>query len=162
MFGRFAFAGLMAAIVLCGGAAPAPKHGAAAGNAGREAAAQPIATPKPAKPYAYPYDCARPLSAQQDNLCLQRRAIETADKWGRLTFRAGLAIAIGIFLVFLATVAAAWAAVMRAAAAMRSAKIAEKSLARAATITPEPAQSEPRPVPRRSPQRQQSPIRNTQ
>jgi hypothetical protein len=155
MLGRLALAGSVAAIIMCGAAAPAPKHVGAAGHAAKPVEQATAATPKPAKPYVYPYACDRPLSAQQDNLCLQRRAIETADKWGRLTFRVGLAIAVGLFLTLLVTAAATWSATKSAVAAVRSARIAEKALARA-TLAAESTQGEPRPSSGRPRQRQQS------
>jgi len=145
--GRLVGAGLIAAIIVCGGAAPGPKATAK----GAETASQPAA-PRPPKPYVYPYDCARPVSAQQDNLCIERRQAETADKWDRLTFRALLAIAVGLFLLALATAVAAWALARSASAAEKSARLAERAIARAAARTdaepkPSAARSRPRPPP---------------
>lgn len=63
------------------------------------------AAPRPPKRYPYPYSCEKPASAAQDNLCLERRAIETSDKWGRFIFHALLAIAVALFLNVLAAIA---------------------------------------------------------
>jgi hypothetical protein len=141
------------AVIVCGAAAPPHKHAARASEPATPASepANAVAAPKLSKPYVYPYACDRPVSAQQDNLCIARRAAETADKWGRLSFRAGLAIAVGLFLTFMATVAAAWAAAKSAKAAERSARISEKALARA-----DPGPSPNGPGPARSRQRPHS------
>lgn len=139
--GRLVRAGLMAAVIVCGGAAPGPKPTAKGG----EAASQP-APPRPPKPYVYPYSCERPTSASQDNLCLERQAIDTNDKWARLSFRAELAIAIGLFLVALATAVAAWALARSAGAAEKSARLAERAIAEAAART----EAEPKPTAARS------------
>jgi hypothetical protein len=122
--GKLVLAGLMAAVVVCGAAAPGPKLGAPKS----QAASQPTPT-RPSKPYVYPYDCARPISAQQDNLCLERRQAETAEKWGRLAFRADVAIAVGLVLIALAGAALAWALARNADATERRARALEKMLA---------------------------------
>jgi hypothetical protein len=146
----------MVAVLVCGAAAPGHKQAAKANEppAPTAAPANAVPAPKLPKPYVYPYACDRPLSAQQDNLCIQRRVAETADKWGRLTFRVGLAIAVGLFLTFLATAAAAWAAARSANAAEWSARASAKALAKA-NFAPGPAQEPPKPAPPARPRQRQ-------
>src|SRR5258708_3356506 len=130
--GKSLLAIVIVAVVVGGAAVPGPKHAAKANESALPSApANAVAPPKITKSYVYPYACDRPLSSQQDNLCIERRAAETADKWGRLTFRVGLAIAVGLFLTFLATAAAAWAAARSANAAERSARASENALTNA-------------------------------
>nr|MBA3812692.1 hypothetical protein [Caulobacteraceae bacterium] len=56
----------------------------------------------PATPVAYdPPSCERPASAEQDRLCLQRRAVEAAEQnamWIERLYWVGVTIALGLIL----------------------------------------------------------------
>ena len=85
--------------------------------------------------YVYPYSCEHPQNAQQDNLCIERKAAKAAEdqaKWASYTVIVGIAGTVAVVLTLIATTIAAWAAHRGADAA----KIAADAAARSAALIP--------------------------
>jgi hypothetical protein len=84
-----------------------------------------LATQLPLKSYIYPYGCTHPQNAEQDGLCIQRRAAQAADEsawWARATFWIGLVGTTLILGTLVATAKAAFAADRSARAALKNAQ----------------------------------------
>ena len=130
----YAAAGV-AVVLLLGAATPVQKGHSDAQSVAGQSKDHPLyvapAVIESPRAYVSPKACDQPQSAEQDNICIERHAAEIADKWGRLTFRVGLASAIGLFLTLLATAGAAIAAGISAGAAKSAVTKSDAILAHA-------------------------------
>ena len=102
-----------------------------------QAAPTVIHTGRPA-PYQSPTHCEHPESAEQENLCIARRASSAAEDqayWARRNFWIGVAGTFFVVLTFLATAGATWAAQRSALAAEKAIEGGEAALAHAREAT---------------------------
>ncbi len=134
-----AFGGLIVALLLNGVTLAATQHDSRHSSTPAQKAAQdppkpaPPASTQAPEPYVYPYSCERPKSAEQDNLCIERKAVDAAEKqavWAQNTFWLGVAGTIFVILTLAATSLSTWASKRSADAAVRQAELAQKALPR--------------------------------
>lgn len=134
------------AILAVGGALAllaAAQNQAHAHNHGQRAPGQPPPpiTPVVAKPqgrYIASYSCDPPQSAEQDNLCQERRSAQAAEKsveWARYTFWAGVAGTVGLVATLIFTARATQAAQRSARAAEIAVERGDAALAHAKEVS---------------------------
>jgi hypothetical protein len=121
-WGRYAAAGL-AALVLCVSGGVYGKdyiHRPAQHPSQQPGPSAPLVVQShPADAYQWQYACDHPKSAEQDNLCIERRAADQAERsanWARNTFWVGIVGTLAVSLTLFYTARAAQAALLNARA----------------------------------------------
>jgi hypothetical protein len=125
--------GLVLAVVTSAASAADQQSGSHDSAPGQESTASPQ-PPEPASSaplptaYVYPCSCEHPKDAEQDNLCIQRRAAKAAYSqavWAARTFWVGVGGTIAVVVTLFFTAVAARAAQSAADASTRQANLAE-------------------------------------
>ena len=98
-----------------------------------------VASDPSARPDIYPYSCEHPQHADQENLCIQRRAVKVAEKqatWAKFTFIIGCAGTAAVVATLAFTAVAA-------RATQDSVKVAERALTQTERAFVYPAEVRP-------------------